>query len=128
MKIFSDVKAQVARAKLLAASKFGRTFGWYVVFDGAIIGELHDRRPADMFWDSYRLTPSGDGCEAVLFDPELWLACRFRFQNIVMNDDVDGAFCAGSVCEDISSGGRVVMRGLYLAARTPIEKAYLRLF
>ncbi len=126
MNRLADVKAQVARAKLLAASNFGRKFGWYVVFEGAIIGELDDYRPEDMFWDSYKVTPRSEANAPVLLDPELWLACRFRFQSIVMNDFVDGALCAGSAAQDLRTNGRVVMRGLYLVARTPIEKECLR--
>lgn len=71
LRIVSDARAEVARARMLAESDFGGDFGWYVVFEDQIVGALHEPRFEDMFWYSYRVAPGDEAHRAVLFDTTL---------------------------------------------------------
>lgn len=100
-----------ARARQLAQSNYGRNFGWYVEFEGKVIGELVDPRSEEMFWDSYRVICTDASSEAALRDNSHWNECRFRYRNKVLGEYANG-FCGGS--QPFIRDQRILMRGLYL--------------
>jgi hypothetical protein len=84
--------------------------GWFIEFDGEIVGELIEYRQEDMFWDSYRIVPKNELSEKIISQKELWDKCKFRFKNKRNSIYANGAFSSGQPKAD----GRVMMRGLYI--------------
>jgi len=100
-------------------SDYGRLAGWYVEYEESRIAVLTDPRPADMFWDSYKIEPLvEDPGEAVdlLDSPLHWDRCDFVFRNRAFDRTAPGFAAAG---RPQIQNGRVLMRGLYLDIGRP---------
>jgi len=76
----------------LRRSNFGRMDGWFIEFDGEIVGELIEYRQEDMFWDSYRIVPKNELSEKIIAQKELWDKCKFRVKNKRNSIYANGAF------------------------------------
>lgn len=104
-------------------SNYGRDAGWTAERDGKPVCTLSEYGWEDMFWDSYRV-------EVIAEDPEVrsemlasdywrgdgWTKLTWRnreFRDVSVNPYTFPA--AGGMTHD----GRVAMRSLYLAVRTP---------
>jgi hypothetical protein len=105
-------------------SEMGRNFGWFVEYEGAVIGELDNPQVSEMFWVSYAARPLGPQYANDFSNEDLWVGCKFRFRNRVMNEYVDTAACSG---RPIFDDGRVYMRGLYLLPASWIESCVITL-
>jgi hypothetical protein len=113
------------RARYLLESAFGRRDGWYVEFEGEVVGELTDPRFADMFWVSYAVHRPNGGRAAVLDDDTLWNDCRFVFRSRRTGEQAKNAFAWG--VRPTIQHGRVAMRGLYLTEHSYLERAWVRI-
>ncbi len=99
--------------KELKSSNFGRKFGWFIEFEGEIIGELIDYEFYDMFWDSYRIIPKNKEWHLLLFSKKFWHENDFKFKNKHYNIYVPNAIPkAGS---NLKIRKRIKIRGLYLS-------------
>jgi hypothetical protein len=114
------------RTKLLAESNYGRDFGWYIEYEGAVIGELDECKWCDMFWDRYCVTPSSGVGETLIRNDDLWNECRFHFRNRRLDEYPLNAFCGGT--PPFVDDGKITMRALYLLPENKSqEKAMERL-
>jgi hypothetical protein len=89
-------------------------FEWLVEIDGRPAALLTDSQWADMFWNSYRMTPLTDDPEtlAQLQDVEFWRACETRgvkFRNRATSLVAEYAFPGW---DPFPEPGRIVMRGI----------------
>ncbi len=101
---------------------YGRSDGWDVEQDGRAIAFLDEPRFEDMFWISYRLTPTAADValrERLLTeafwkgDPSSDLVFRSRATGLV----AEHAFPAG---QPFVAPARLNMRALYIAVRHPL--------
>jgi hypothetical protein len=115
------------RARFLVDSDYGRRAGWYVEFDGQVVGELSDPRFEDHFWYSYAASePKGDyRTTSLMGNDTLWDACRFSFRNRVTGEVAPRAFAGG--VRPFVRDGRVLMRGLCLEPSSRTEARFVRL-
>lgn len=95
----------------LKKSNWGRTFGWYIEFNGEIIGELVDDEFDDMFWVRYTIVPY-DGFEEFLFNHQNWDESRFKYLNKHYSQYVDAIH--GRTIDKRENKYTISMRGLYL--------------
>lgn len=119
------IKAKSPRVCKLAESNYGRDDGWYIEFEGEVIGELVHPKFENMFWDSYKIIPSDEKYNDLLFSESEWLKCEFKFRNKELNEYASGAFPAGSQ-NDLLKKKRVVMRALYLHGNNETENDLIR--
>ncbi len=98
--------------KELKRSNFGRKFGWFIEFEGEIIGELIDYEFYDMFWDSYRIIPKNEKWKLLLFSKNFWNENDFKFKNKHYNLYVSNAI--PKVGRNLKSSKRIEIRALYL--------------
>ena len=108
-------------------SDHGRLAGWFVEYEGRRIAVLTDARPAEMFWDSYKIDSlvAEPGERSELLDSRLhWDRCEFVFRNRTFGETAPGFAAAG---QPPFADGRVLMRGLYLdiGRPSPWEKLLL---
>jgi hypothetical protein len=111
------------RARYLLESAFGRHDGWYVEFEGEIVGELTDPQFADMFWVSYAVHQAKGDRSAVLHDDALWNDCRFVFRSRRTGERAKNALAWG--VRPAIQDGRVEMRALYLTEHSYLERAWV---
>lgn len=121
------IKAESPRVGKLAESDYGRDYGWYIEFEGEVIGELVNPKFEDMFWDSYKIIPSDEKYNDLLFSESEWLKCEFKFRNKELNEYASGAFPAGSQ-NNLLKKNRVLMRALYLHGNNEIENDLIRTY
>ena len=96
---------------------YGRLAGWYVEEKGRRLALLSDPAYVEMFWVSYSITPLSDDPlerEAVMTDA-FWLERDVVYRSKRFDIRIDHAFSALTPL----SGGRVIMRGLYLVVEPP---------
>lgn len=122
--VFSPAYVRLQR---IWQSDYGRDAGWSVEFRGVRVAVLLDCHSFDMFRDSYRIVPVENelGIQSELFSDAFWN--RFEeltFRNLAFDDSASGAFPAA---HRLDADGRLVMRGLYLKARSPnwLDRAVL---
>jgi len=113
-----------SRIRQLAASCGGRKFGWFIEWNGAVVGELIDCQYDEMFWDSYQIIPASKEAWRILNTADYWYSGQFRFRNKILDEFAEYPFCAGS---GILADGRVLMRGLYLLPQGRVEQALMRI-
>lgn len=111
------------RARYLLESSFGRRDGWYVEFEGEIVGELTEPQFADMFWVSYAVHEANGRRSAVLHDDGPWNDCRFVFRSRRTGEPAKNAFAWG--IRPAIQDGRVAMRALYLTEHSFLERAWI---
>src|SRR5262249_43960439 len=98
-------------------SNLGGACGWNVELDGRPVALLTDGQLAEMFWNSYRLTPLTEDPEQrrrILTARDWWMGQwdRITYRSRAIGVPADGAYLAGYV---FNSEGRVVIRsGLYI--------------
>jgi hypothetical protein len=115
---------QMNRIQKLLESNYGRTYGWFVEFDGQCIGRLIEPVREDMFWDVYKLIPKDSQSEQVLHDPVNWEHCKFKFRNILMDEYAFHPFAGWG--PDFVRNGKVCMRALYLLPEGIWEKLLVK--
>lgn len=81
-----------------------------VIYDGVAIARLTNPKYADMFWESYDITPLSDEGRKLIENNELWDSCKFYFRNPATGKECKGAFAAGP---QFVNEGKVVLRGLH---------------
>jgi len=96
----------------LRKSNWGREHGWYIEFEGEIIGELIDYEFSDMFWDSYKIISKNEKWDLYLFDEKLWDESAFKFKNKYYNLYALNAFSGG--VSDLKRRKKIELRSLYL--------------
>lgn len=100
----------------LRATAHGRSEGWDVELDGRAVAFLDQPRFEDMFWISYRITPTTEDADlaAQLLSEEFWRdrpLTGLRFRSRALGLVAPHAFpSAGPFVEP----GRLNMRALYL--------------
>lgn len=64
----------------LRATDFGRSKGWNLELEGHVVAHLDEPRWEDMFWVSYRLTPTTDdeALAAELLSTAFWMGPRWE--------------------------------------------------
>lgn len=90
------------------SSNYGRLDGWYIEFNGEVIGELVNYEYMDMFWDSYRIVPYDDAGKQILADDKHW-DDSFRFRNKRNSRYARNPFWGSRLPED-----RISMRALHV--------------
>jgi hypothetical protein len=108
------------RCRLLAESDYGRNLGWYIEYEGQVVGTLDECQWCEMFWDWYRVAPTPGVGDETLRNDTLWNECRFRFRNRRMNEYAAYPFCGGK--PPFVSDGKITMRGLYLLPHNNSEE------
>ncbi|HAS40098.1 MAG TPA: hypothetical protein DCS93_06440 [Microscillaceae bacterium] len=98
----------------LQKSNWGREYGWYIEFEGKIIGELVDCEFRDMFWDRYKIIPKNDQWGSYLFDEKHWFESAFKFKNKHYNLYAPNPFTGG--IGDLKISKQIEIRGLYLTS------------
>lgn len=102
-------------------SDYGRSDGWDVEIGGAHVAFLDEPRWEEMFWVSYRLTPTtaDPALRARILSESFWtnewptLAFRSRATGWVVNK-------AFPSLQPFVEPGRLMMRGLYVAIGRPL--------
>ncbi|USL95201.1 hypothetical protein D1J36_007930 [Riemerella anatipestifer] len=101
----------------LKKSNWGREYGWYIEYNGEIIGELVDCKWKDVFWDTYILKSVHEKWNQILTDSKSWE--DFKYKNQHYNQYAINAFHgAGYECK-IKLNERISMRSLYLTEIEP---------
>lgn len=85
---------------------------WVVEIDGREIGELHNPRLYEMFYDTYDMEPYSAEGRSLMFDPDIWYLGehKLRFRKKDSNYYAENAF-AGRPPEYICKG-KINMRAL----------------
>jgi hypothetical protein len=111
------------RARLrIWETNYGRVNGWDLELDGRPIAIMDEPRSEDMFWDSYRVTPTTDDptLAARLLTQEFWKSedfARIVFRNRVTGLVAEYAFPSMG---PLVAPARVNMRALYLNIGHPL--------
>lgn len=95
----------------LKKSNWGRSFGWFIEWNGEIIGELVDDKFDDMFWVRYTIVPY-DGFEEFLFNHQNWDENNFKYLNKHYPQYVDAIH--GRTIDIDKNEYTISMRALYL--------------
>lgn len=106
-KIQQQIKAE------LSASNWGRDYGWYIEYQGEVIGELVNATSEDMFWERYTIISNNKAAEDILFNQQIWMEGSLKFRN-KHYPIYTSAFAGGDSIKEIETR-TVVMRGLYIA-------------
>ncbi|MGY3794890.1 hypothetical protein [Aquimarina sp. 433] len=112
MSFFSKYFKKYKNKKELKKSNFGRDYGWYIEYEGKIVGELVDWKLTDMFWCSYKVVPINDELKNIVFNENLWQNCKFKFKNKKYNKYAENAF-SGFAPGSLMKTKTVGMRMLY---------------
>lgn len=104
----------------LRATDHGRSEGWDVELDGRVVAFLDEPCFEDMFWISYRLTPTTDdpALAALLLSEDFWRRSPrpgLRYRSRALGLFAPHAFHA---IDPFVEPGRLNMRGLYLTLET----------
>ncbi|OEK08666.1 hypothetical protein A8C32_04240 [Flavivirga aquatica] len=111
MRFLSKYLKKFKDKKELKKSNFGRDYGWYIEYEGKIVGELVDWKFTDMFWCSYKVVSICNEWEHILFDEKLWQNCEFKFKNKKHDKYAENAFSgftSGSLIETKTVGMRML--------------------
>ena len=120
--LFSMAQFSFIDRKRIVDANDGRDFGWHVLsIDDAPLATLTDCRWAEMFWDSYLVTPVGDHAETLTADfwyPDCHRLRSLEFPEIVV--DVFGHFDAGSNSVTLRGGYHKVKFSWLDRLRSPV--------
>jgi len=108
----------------LLRSNLGRQFGWYIEFNGLIVGELRNPSYHDMYWDSYDVVPTDDAGNKILTDDQHWLDGTLQFRNKNIDEYAFTAIAADT--HPVVKNSKVLMRSLYLMPNGRLEETLFR--
>lgn len=91
---FCIKKLKLWRPFVLLLSNYGRNAGWYIEYQGEMVGQLLYVQKEDMFWDSYELISAGKEKNSIFFNPDNWNNCSFTFRNKALDQYAKNAFSA----------------------------------
>lgn len=117
---FKFVEKQKARAKRkkeraeLEQSNWGIDFGWFIEYQGNIVGELIHGQFEDMFWYRYELIAYDQQVET-LFDFDNWINDQFRLKNKHYPQYVEHWIAGGDQVLQEQNRYFISMRGLQVS-------------
>lgn len=115
MKNIISRKRKSTEEEELEKTNWGRDFGWYIEYEGKMIGELVDAKFEDMFWFTYKLIAYKEH-ESLVLDFKNWDECKFRYLNKHYQQYAENAFCGGSCFRYVGDDIIISMRALSLNA------------
>ena len=100
---------------------YGRDSGWLIEREGQTIAMLSDARWDDLFWHSYHLEVVTDDpkLRQRILNREFWTNAKREglvWRSTEFGEAVEGAYSAGC---PFAEPGRLLMRGLHIAVRSP---------
>ena len=116
----SALRRALAFARYLHATDYARKDGWWIEYEGRVVGGLVYVDGTDQFWVRYATVPS-PGCASLLDAREAWTRGWFSFRSKTTHQVAEGAWAGGA-----EQPGYVSMRRLYLGPRTWLERLCLR--